>query len=125
KGATCLPEQVGQNDAMNSSHCLRMVRAATAAIAVLAVIGVFWGSSLAQRPSAKRPGARSQRKGEAGDMVKVKVFDRAGELKGPVETEKLVLTDAEWKKRLTAEQFKILRSSGTERPFCGVLLDNK
>lgn len=58
-------------------------------------------------------------------MVRVRVFNRAGELVGPVEIAKLSLTDAEWKKRLTPDQFRILRSSGTERPFCGVLLDNK
>ena len=58
-------------------------------------------------------------------MVRVRVFNRAGELVGPVDMPKLVLTAAEWKKKLTPEQFKILRSSQTERPFCGVLLDNK
>jgi peptide methionine sulfoxide reductase msrA/msrB len=58
-------------------------------------------------------------------MVRVHVFNRAGELVGPVETPKLELSDAQWRARLTPEQFHILRSSGTERPFCGVLLDNK
>lgn len=28
-------------------------------------------------------------------------------------------TDAEWKKELTAEQYRILREKGTERPFTG------
>ena len=57
-------------------------------------------------------------------MVSVRVFNGAGELV-PVEIEKLSLTDAEWRRRLTPDQFRILRSSGTERPFCGLLLDNK
>ena len=35
------------------------------------------------------------------------------------------LLPEEVRKRLTAEQFKVLRSSDTERPFCGILLDNK
>ena len=30
-------------------------------------------------------------------------------------TEKLILSDAEWKKRLSPEQFRILRKEGTER----------
>ncbi|HTM55391.1 MAG TPA: peptide-methionine (R)-S-oxide reductase MsrB [Pirellulales bacterium] len=58
-------------------------------------------------------------------MVQVHVFNRQGELVGPVESPKLELSDAEWRKRLTREQFDVLRSKGTERPFCGTLLDNK
>jgi peptide methionine sulfoxide reductase msrA/msrB len=34
-------------------------------------------------------------------------------------------TDAEWKKQLTEDQYRITRRSDTERPFCGTLLDNK
>lgn len=58
-------------------------------------------------------------------MVSVRVFNESGQLVGPVETEKITLSDTEWQRRLTPEQFRILRSSGTERPFCGTLLDNK
>lgn len=56
--------------------------------------------------------------------VKAKVFDKKGELVGPIEMPKVVKTDAEWKKQLTDEQYKIARAKGTERPFCGNLLDN-
>ncbi len=59
------------------------------------------------------------------DKVRVAVFDRKGKLVGPVESPRVELTAAEWKKRLTPEQFRVLRSQGTERPFCGTLLDNK
>jgi len=38
---------------------------------------------------------------------------------------KLTLTDAEWKKRLTAEQFQVLREHGTERPGTGCWLGTK
>ncbi len=58
-------------------------------------------------------------------MVHVHVFNRNGELVGPVASPKLLLSDQEWKQRLTSEQFQVLRSKGTERPFCGRLLDNK
>jgi methionine-R-sulfoxide reductase len=57
-------------------------------------------------------------------MVRVHVFDMSGKL-APVETPKLTLSDEEWRERLTPEQFRILRKSGTERAFCGTLLDNK
>lgn len=36
----------------------------------------------------------------------------------------IAASDAEWQKRLTAEQFKVTRRKGTERAFTGVLWDN-
>lgn len=57
--------------------------------------------------------------------MKVKVIGRDGRLVGPVESARVVKTDAEWLKQLTREQFEVARGKGTERPFCGNLLDNK
>jgi methionine-R-sulfoxide reductase len=57
--------------------------------------------------------------------MKVKVFNRQGQLVGPVDVAHVVKTDAEWRKQLTPEQYEIARGKGTERPFCGTLLDNK
>jgi peptide-methionine (R)-S-oxide reductase len=42
----------------------------------------------------------------------------------PKRDDKLVLSDAEWKKRLTKKQYEILRAKGTEPAFCGLLYDN-
>src|SRR5262245_7902377 len=58
-------------------------------------------------------------------MVQIHVFNKAGQLVGPFEVPKVTLTEDEWRRRLTPQQFDILRSSDTERPFCGTLLDNK
>ena len=57
--------------------------------------------------------------------VSVKVFDKSGQLVGPVDLPRVEKTDAEWRAQLTPEQFQIARAHGTERPFCGTLLDNK
>ncbi len=39
--------------------------------------------------------------------------------------EKIDLPDSEWRQRLTAEQYNVLREGGTERAFAGILNDNK
>src|SRR5215831_21323940 len=57
--------------------------------------------------------------------MKVKVFNAQGQLVGPIESARVEKTDAEWRAQLTPEQFYIARGKGTERPFCGTLLDNK
>ena len=56
--------------------------------------------------------------------MKVKVFNRSGQLVGPVETASVAKTDAEWRAQLSPEQFSIARGKGTEPAFCGTLLDN-
>jgi peptide-methionine (R)-S-oxide reductase len=38
--------------------------------------------------------------------------------------EKIILPDKEWKKRLTKEQFDVLRKKSTEKPFTGKYFDN-
>jgi|SRR5579872_446636 len=57
-------------------------------------------------------------------MVKVRFVDEKGQPGPLVETPKVVKTDAEWRKQLTAEQYQIARDKGTERAFCGAFFDN-
>ena len=37
----------------------------------------------------------------------------------------LSLSETEWRKRLTPEQYHVLREAGTERAFAGIYNDNK
>jgi methionine-R-sulfoxide reductase len=57
--------------------------------------------------------------------VRVKVFNKSGQLVGPVELPRVEKSDAEWRAQLTRVQYEVARGKGTERPFCGTLLDNK
>src|SRR5437879_557940 len=57
--------------------------------------------------------------------MKLKLINRQGQVVGPIEVPKVVKTDAEWRRQLTPEQYQVARGKGTERAFCGTLLDNK
>ena len=67
--------------------------------------------------------------GPSSESASGKDDDQTKLVMSEVPTEKeepeLKLTEDEWKERLTAEEYKILRQSGTERPHTGELLDNK
>ncbi|MGW5260664.1 peptide-methionine (R)-S-oxide reductase MsrB [Microbispora sp. NPDC004025] len=39
--------------------------------------------------------------------------------------EKIVKSDAEWRARLSPEEYRVLRQAGTERPFSGEYVDTK
>jgi peptide methionine sulfoxide reductase msrA/msrB len=58
------------------------------------------------------------------DEVKVRLLGEDGRLTGPVVVKKVIKSDAEWKKQLTAEQYEVARGKGTERPFCGAFYDH-
>jgi peptide-methionine (R)-S-oxide reductase len=52
-------------------------------------------------------------------------FALPGEAVAAERIEKLVRSDAEWKKLLTPAQYHILREEGTERPYSSPLLNEK
>jgi len=57
--------------------------------------------------------------------VRVCLIGPDGKLTRPTEVSKIVLSDAEWRRRLTAEQYRVTRGKDTEPAFCGGLLSNK
>ncbi len=56
--------------------------------------------------------------------VSVRLLDDKGNLTELKTVSRIQKSDAEWKAQLTPEQYQIARAKGTERPFCGTLLDN-
>ena len=96
---------------------------------VLVFLGVFGmcAAVLALVPGAQAPGPDNKTaatQSGSGSMVTVRVLDKEGKLTGPVSVPRVELSDAEWQKRLTPQQYAIVRAKGTERAFCGTLLDN-
>jgi len=81
------------------------------------------------RTTAESAPSRPKQAETAGENAMNKVVIRLvgpdGRLAEPTEFPKLILSDAEWRKRLTPEQYRIARGKDTERPFCGGLLHNK
>ncbi len=85
-------------------------------LAVAAAALLFEVTACAKNESTTQPAKEGS--------VKVYVYDKEGKLVGPVDSPRVVKTDEEWQKLLPAETYKIVRAKGTERPFCGTLLDN-
>ena len=83
------------------------------------------GESGALTPAASSESPESGSPATGAAMVQVRVFDASGTLVGPISMAKVVKSDSEWRALLTPAQFEIARGKGTERPFCGTLLDNK
>src|SRR5262249_30445985 len=75
---------------------------------------------------AATPTTTTAPSGEKMSTAYVRLIDPDGKLtEEAVVVPKLVLSDEEWKRRLTPEQYKITRGAGTEAAFCGGLLKNK
>jgi peptide-methionine (R)-S-oxide reductase len=57
-------------------------------------------------------------------VVTVENFSAAGKSLGTVSLPKVVKTDAEWRKQLSASSYAITRREGTEAPFSGKYANN-
>ncbi len=57
-------------------------------------------------------------------QVSVIRFDHLGQNQGLVQVEKVVLSDAEWKQRLSPLEFSVARKAGTEIAFTGRYWNN-
>jgi peptide-methionine (R)-S-oxide reductase len=78
-------------------------------------------SVAASRKEHPIPDAAEQGTGKEVDIV---LFSDDGHPKGTVKVRKLVLSDADWKKLLDADEYQVARREGTERAFTGRYWNN-
>lgn len=56
---------------------------------------------------------------DATGQVTIVQFDDSGKSVGPAKVDKVVLSDHEWRTRLSAEQYYVTRRQNTDTPFTG------
>ncbi len=85
---------------------------------LLAVTAAFIGLSMAGQPKTTiQPNVPNSE-------LTVRFLNPDGTLTEPMAVPHVVKTEEQWKAQLTPEQFRVARTEGTERAFCGVFHDN-
>jgi peptide-methionine (R)-S-oxide reductase len=113
--------QMGKGLAVSTSNLMsrRAFIGLAATVPALAALGVHLhglGNSLAVADESAPAGGIRQ--------VSIVEFTDSGQRKGIIMTRKVVKSDADWRKQLTAEEYDVTRRAGTERAFTGKYWNN-
>jgi peptide-methionine (R)-S-oxide reductase len=81
-----------------------------------AAAGALWWPRRGPGPATSAAAAATP---ATKDLLLECFADADGRHLGPCHVQKLVLTDTQWRQRLSAEAFEVMRREGTERPFSG------
>jgi peptide-methionine (R)-S-oxide reductase len=80
----------------------------------MALYGLMRVSSRSER-SLPEPGVNG-----LGHEITIALFSDIGEAQGLARVRRIVLTDEEWRRRLSSSEYAVARRSGTEPPYTGV-----